>query len=199
MQIVPCIQLLDSLAPTDIATLCAAFADEGAPWIQLEDQSSETAGAPHKVQTILGCLDSVNIPIQYFGGVTSVHIGEMLLGLGVGRIVIGDTLWKSANSAEFMARKFGDRLVCRISPFEPEAAKDLLNWGAGAIQWEVNAQFADWDAVNQAGESAQLVFDPPIQPDFRNLLAAKGVKLGAMLLRSVQPADFGHFSAEVVG
>lgn len=170
-----------SLSDPDSLAKAIRFREAGARWIQVEDPEAEVYGAPQSVQSLMQIIRGAGTPIQYYGGVRQMHIAEMLLGLGVERLVVGAGLWKSQRSARFFAARLGEACICKI------AGADLASRGSvlaaeGATRFQVSglsgAKVEAWDCL---GTDAQVQLDSDRSE--RNLVLPKTVILEAHLFR----------------
>ena len=83
----------------------------GADWLHIEDTDGEIAGAPQNIESVHRILRAVEIPVQFDGGINLIHTAELVLGLGVERIVIGPALRKTERSPVHFFAKLGERCV----------------------------------------------------------------------------------------
>ena len=93
----------------------------GADWLHIEDADGEIAGAPQCIQSVHRILRTVKIPVQFYGGINLIHTAELVLGLGVERIVLGSSLWKTERSPAHFFAKLGAGCVATVES-EHEAA-----------------------------------------------------------------------------
>ncbi|MEI6512465.1 MAG: 1-(5-phosphoribosyl)-5-[(5-phosphoribosylamino)methylideneamino]imidazole-4-carboxamide isomerase [bacterium] len=83
----------------------------GAEWLHVVDLDGAKAGAPQNVAVIREMLRRVNIPVQFGGGVRSLHTAEMMLTLGVSRVVVGTSLAQDEQLAAKFFNQFGEKVA----------------------------------------------------------------------------------------
>ncbi|MCH8274398.1 MAG: hypothetical protein IH851_06390 [Armatimonadetes bacterium] len=98
----------------DPETAAEALEEAGARWLHVLDLDAEREGGPQNVQALHLILKAVNVPVQFEGGIRLMHTAELVLGLGVARVVVSDALTKSERSAGFFFKRLGDRCVARV-------------------------------------------------------------------------------------
>jgi hypothetical protein len=87
--------------------LCAL----GADWLHLHDLDADAAGAPQNVEATHRILSAVEVPVQFRGGLSLVHTCELMLGLGVQRVVLDSALEKTDRSPAHFFNRLGERCV----------------------------------------------------------------------------------------
>lgn len=80
----------------------------GADRLHVHDADADIAGAPQNVQAVHRILSEVSLPVQFQGGIGLVHTAELMLGLGVWRVCIGEALFKTPNAAGHFFSRLGD-------------------------------------------------------------------------------------------
>ncbi|MGI8923914.1 MAG: HisA/HisF-related TIM barrel protein [Fimbriimonadales bacterium] len=79
----------------------------GADWLHVVDLDAENAGAPQNVESVHRVIGVVDIPVQFHGGLDLVHTAELMLGLGISRVVLDRGLTKTEHSAAHFFKKLG--------------------------------------------------------------------------------------------
>jgi phosphoribosylformimino-5-aminoimidazole carboxamide ribotide isomerase len=87
---------------------------EGADRLHLVDLDGAKAGRPVNVDAIRAIVNAVPIPCQLGGGVRDEAGIDLLLGLGVERLIVGTQALKQPAWFEAMATKYPGRLVLGI-------------------------------------------------------------------------------------
>jgi phosphoribosylformimino-5-aminoimidazole carboxamide ribotide isomerase len=90
----------------------------GAPMLHVVDLDGARLGAPQNVEVLLRIVRSVQIPVQFGGGVRSVHLARMVLALGVGRVVLGSALTRVESTVRHFFATLGDRCVAGVDAKE---------------------------------------------------------------------------------
>lgn len=103
--------------------------DRSSDWLHVVDPEGDAAGAPQNVQALHQLLEEVDIPVQYEGGIQLIHTAELILGLGVDRVVIGPALKKTDRTPEHFFSRIGAKCVAAISGDEQSFALKLKEQG----------------------------------------------------------------------
>jgi imidazole glycerol phosphate synthase subunit HisF len=74
------------------------------------DREADSLGAPQNVSTLLG-MASLGLPLWYRGGIETVHIAELILGLGCEKVLIAEGFYKTERTPEHFVRRIGERCV----------------------------------------------------------------------------------------
>lgn len=95
----------------------------GAKWLHIVDlDAALDAVCFANLSTVVKILDSVNIPVQIGGGIRTHSDIEKYLSYGISRVVVGTPVLKSAEFAEEMFRKFGDKTAVSIDSINGKVA-----------------------------------------------------------------------------
>jgi len=86
----------------------------GADWLHVVDLDADAAGAPQNVESVHRVIGVVDIPVQFRGGLELVHTAELMLGLGVARVVLDTALTKTELSAAHFFKKLGDACAAAV-------------------------------------------------------------------------------------
>ncbi|GEM_PF-6919436 len=161
-----------------------------APFVHIEDFESERLGAPGNPGLLLEAVSKATVPVQYWGGINLVHVAEMVLGLGVSRVVIGDALWRTPQSAAHFVRVLGDRCVCRI-PLSAVGLRAgvLKEIGAARVLIDVDEWgrlHEELELISASSMGVQLCCDHQAWQRERNLIGQLPVELEAVVIRPEQ-------------
>lgn len=97
--------------PVDVAVeLCEA----GAPMLHIVDLDAARVGAPQNVELLTRLVDAVSVPVQFGGGIRTIHLAELVLGLGVERVVLGSALTRVESTVRHFFRTLGERCVAGV-------------------------------------------------------------------------------------
>lgn len=88
--------------------------EKGARWIHLVDLDGAKAGQPVNHELIGTIARSVNVPVQIGGGLRTVENVELLLGLGVSRVIIGTAAIEDRPFVEKVLSRYGDQVAIGI-------------------------------------------------------------------------------------
>lgn len=131
----------------------------GADWLHIEDADGEIAGAPQCIESVHRILRAVRIPVQFYGGINLIHTAELVLGLGVERVVLGSSLWKTERSPAHFFAKLGARCVATVES-EQEAA-GLKK--AGCLRLLYHGSVKDAAKLSQKVGLPVIAFDPALR------------------------------------
>lgn len=74
------------------------------------DYEADEIGAPQSVQP-LHRLVSLGLPVWYGGGLETVHIAELILGLGCEKVIVSRGFYKTERSPEYYVKRLGSACV----------------------------------------------------------------------------------------
>jgi phosphoribosylformimino-5-aminoimidazole carboxamide ribotide isomerase len=97
--------------PADVAR---EWESGGAERIHIVDLDGSLAGAPRNLSAIRQIVRSVSVPVQIGGGIRNTETIETLLGIGVGRVILGTAALKQSGFAIDACRRFEGRIIIGI-------------------------------------------------------------------------------------
>ncbi len=86
----------------------------GAQYLHVVDLDGAKVGHPMNIFTIKKILENIEIPIEVGGGIRSMEEIEMLLDIGVQRVVLGTAAVDNPNFVRQAAVEFGERVLAAI-------------------------------------------------------------------------------------
>jgi phosphoribosylformimino-5-aminoimidazole carboxamide ribotide isomerase len=95
----------------DPAEMARRWEGEGAGRIHVVDLDGAKEGHPVNVAAISAILGAVKVPVQAGGGIRTYEDVQRLLGLGVGRAVLGTAAIEDAGLVERLCRDFGREAI----------------------------------------------------------------------------------------
>ena len=104
-------QVTYSTYPEDVAL---ELQDAGAEFLHVVDLDGAKVGHPMNIFTIKKILENIDIPIEVGGGIRSMDEIDMLLDLGVRRVMLGTVAVENPKFIKEAAVEFGDRIVAAI-------------------------------------------------------------------------------------
>lgn len=108
----------------DPAAMARHWVAEGGDCLHLVDLDGARDGRPANLASVQAILSAVDVPCELGGGVRDdAAIGE-LLGLGVGRVVVGTRALREPDWFREVCRRFPDRLVLGIDARDGRVATD---------------------------------------------------------------------------
>jgi len=103
------------------------WADKGAEFLHVVDLDGALAGKTMNAAAIEAILQTVNIPIQLGGGIRTLENIEMLLDMGIARVILGSIAVRSPELVKAACAKFGSKIVVGIDAKAGIVAVD--GWG----------------------------------------------------------------------
>lgn len=140
----------------------------GAERLHIVDLDGARSGRPQNAEVIGRIVDAVNIPVQVGGGIRSIETAEMILNMGVDRVIIGTSAALDTEFAEEMFANFGESVILGL---------DALGGMVATHGWQ---ETTDIDAVEFAQQMADLGARRIIHTDISTDGMLKGVNLEAM-------------------
>lgn len=98
----------------DPVAMAKRWESEGAPMLHLVDLDGARNGKLTNLDTIKQILNSVGIPAQLGGGIRDERTVEMVLDLGVRRVVIGTAALEDENFLRGLVNKYSSRIVVAL-------------------------------------------------------------------------------------
>ena len=95
-------------SPKDMAKL---WVSKGASFLHLVDLDGALAGKSVNEEAIRGVVRAVDVPVQIGGGIRSREAVEMMLGLGVSRVIIGTRAVREPEFVRRMVESFGPEKI----------------------------------------------------------------------------------------
>jgi phosphoribosylformimino-5-aminoimidazole carboxamide ribotide isomerase len=108
--------------PLDPVEVAVQLADAGAPMLHVVDLDGARLGAPQNVELLTRLVDAVSVPVQYGGGIRTIHIAQMVLALGVERVVLGSALTRVESTVRHFFRTLGERCVAGVDARQGKVA-----------------------------------------------------------------------------
>ena len=88
--------------------------DSGTQFLHVVDLDGAKVGHPMNIFTIKKILENVDIPIQVGGGIRSMDEIDMMLDLGVKRVILGTAAVEKPSFVKEAATEFGERVMVSI-------------------------------------------------------------------------------------
>ncbi len=112
----------------DPVAVARAWAEAGARWVHVVDLDAARAGRPVNLGVVAAVVRSAGVAVQYGGGVRTLGQLEELLGLGVGRVVVGTAAFTDPDFLAEACRRFGDRIAVALDVRDGQVA--VAGWEA---------------------------------------------------------------------
>ncbi len=88
--------------------------DAGAHFLHVVDLDGAKIGHPMNIFTIKKILENIDIPIEVGGGIRSMEEIDMMLDLGVERVMVGTAAVENPKFVHEAAAQFGEKVVVAI-------------------------------------------------------------------------------------
>ncbi len=111
----------------DPAGTAGHFESLGAELIHVVDLEGAFAGEPKNLSSIKSILSAVKIPIEVGGGIRNMDTINLLLGLGVSRVVLGTAALEVPGLLVLACKRFPGRIIAGIDAKDGKVA--VRGWG----------------------------------------------------------------------
>lgn len=115
----------------------------GGEYLHVVDLDGALAGKSENILAIKKIIENVNTPVQVGGGIRTIENIDMLLGLGVSRVILGSVAAKNSEIVKEACRKFGEKIVVGIDAKNGEVAVEGWGVSAGISAVELAKKMAD--------------------------------------------------------
>lgn len=120
-----------------------------ADWIHLVDLDGAKAGRPINHELIGEIAKSVDVPVQMGGGLRTMQDVELLLNLGVSRVIIGTAAIEDRNFVESLLANYGEQVAIGI---------DARNGYVATRGWLETSEVKAEDLAAQLAEKGAKTF-----------------------------------------
>jgi len=103
------------------------FQDQGAEIIHVVDLDGAFAGSPKNLDSIKSIVAEVSVPIEVGGGIRDMATIDLLLGLGVSRVILGTAALEVPGLMVLACKKYPGRIVAGIDAKNGMVA--VRGWG----------------------------------------------------------------------
>jgi phosphoribosylformimino-5-aminoimidazole carboxamide ribotide isomerase len=107
--------------------MAALWQEQGARMLHVVDLDGAFAGAPKNLDVLKEILAAVEIPVQMGGGIRSMETVELLLGMGVARVILGTAAILNADLVAEACSKYGEAVLVGIDGRNGQVA--IEGWG----------------------------------------------------------------------
>jgi len=98
----------------DPVSAAKKWEEQKAPLIHVVDLDGAYLGRPHNLDRLKEILKSVNIPVEFGGGVRTIDTIKELLNLGVYRVILGTKAVEDRNFLEKAFERFKNRIIVSL-------------------------------------------------------------------------------------
>lgn len=99
----------------DPIAIAQGFADAGAPWVHIVDLDGAAEGVTPHLEVCRRIAEAVHTPLEFGGGLRSLEAIDAILGIGVGRVVLGTAAIEDPSLVQAAVAKHGtSRIVVGV-------------------------------------------------------------------------------------
>jgi phosphoribosylformimino-5-aminoimidazole carboxamide ribotide isomerase len=98
------------------------FEEKGAQWIHLVDLDGAKDGENKNLDVIKKIRETVNVKLQLGGGIRTLETAEMLLNLGIDRIILGTAAIENPELLKTLVEKYGEKIAVSVDEKNGKAA-----------------------------------------------------------------------------
>lgn len=98
------------------------FEEKGAEWIHLVDLDGAKDGENKNLNVIKKIREAVRVKLQLGGGIRTLEIAEMLLNLGIDRIILGTAAIENPELLKKLVEKYGEKIAVSVDEKNGKAA-----------------------------------------------------------------------------
>lgn len=128
MKIIPAIDIKDgnvvrlirgeyeqiTLYSTDPADMARRWHSQGASILHVVDLDGALLGEPKNMDSVAMIVKSVNIPVEFGGGLRSLESIKWAFNVGVARVVLGTKVVEDMEFISMAIKRYGERIVISI-------------------------------------------------------------------------------------
>lgn len=108
---------------------------KGAKMLHLVDLDGAFAGKPQNLDSVRQILAAINIPVELGGGIRDMATVDMVLNMGVQRVILGSAAINNPELVKEACAKYGDRIVLGVDAKNGMVA--IHGWGETASKGAV--------------------------------------------------------------
>lgn len=98
------------------------FEKKGAEWIHMVDLDGAKDGKNKNLDVIKKIRETVDIKLQLGGGIRTVETAELLLDLGIDRIILGTAAIENPELLKTLVNKYGEKIAVSVDEKNGKAA-----------------------------------------------------------------------------
>lgn len=98
------------------------FEEKGAQWIHLVDLDGAKDGENKNLDVIKKIRETVNVKLQLGGGIRTLETAEMLLNIGIDRIILGTAAIENPELLKTLVGKYGEKIAVSVDEKNGKAA-----------------------------------------------------------------------------
>lgn len=94
--------------------VATGFADQGAQWLHVVNLDGAFGEAGENLVVLRAICDSVDIPVEFGGGLRTAKDVQQAFDRGVSRVILGTVALRDPNLVRELAREYGDKIAVGI-------------------------------------------------------------------------------------
>ena len=98
------------------------FEEKGAEWIHLVDLDGAKDGENKNLDVIKKIREVVNVKLQLGGGIRTLETAEMLLNMGIDRIILGTAAIENPDLLKVLVEKYKEKIAVSVDEKNGKAA-----------------------------------------------------------------------------
>ena len=102
----------------DAPAVARDFGGQGAEWLHVVNLDGAFGEASQNLAVLRAVCNSVDIPVEFGGGLRTRADVEQAFKRGVSRVVLGTVALRNPDLVADLAKDFGDKIAVGIDPFE---------------------------------------------------------------------------------
>lgn len=144
-----CVRLLqgdygrETVFGDDPAAMAARWQEQGATFLHLVDLDGAATGEPRSLAAVEAILARVTIPVELGGGIRTLETIDVVLGVGVQRVILGTAIVGDRALLDRACERWGDRIVVGIDARNGVVATHGWLRSSGLRAIELAKQVAD--------------------------------------------------------
>jgi phosphoribosylformimino-5-aminoimidazole carboxamide ribotide isomerase len=98
----------------DPLSVALSFKENGAEYIHMVDLDGALNGEIKNLKTISEVVRTIGIPVELGGGIRDMKTIDMIIGVGVSRIILGTAALKNPDFVKEAVKKYGEKIAVGI-------------------------------------------------------------------------------------
>lgn len=133
----------ETIFSEDPVTVALNWQAQGAPRLHLVDLDGAASGEVHNLAIIEAIVKQVRLPVQLGGGIRDEATVGRLLGIGIGRVILGTVAVEQPELVKRLCYKFGEAIVVGIDARDGCVATHGWQRGTKVTALELGQRMAD--------------------------------------------------------
>lgn len=98
----------------DPVKVALSFKESGAKYIHMVDLDGALDGKIKNIEAISKVIDTTKIPVELGGGIRDIKTIDMLMKIGISRIILGTAALKDPDFVKVALKKYGEKIAVGI-------------------------------------------------------------------------------------